>query len=282
MSSFFIDPSVTKVVPEVRSATAGAAVRRSSYVGAMTRDGVNFDVYCGSTFVVNGLTYMPISATEVQVTDYDESTVFGVVTIPETVTCEGDETVYTVTSVADKLFSQKYNITEVHLPDTITTVGERAFDQIHGLDYINIPKSLTTLTGLQAFGYGGWDNLEAGEWLVDTLYVPASLKTWNVSAFSGNKYSTIVLEDGLHMVGSYGLSSNANLTDVEMASTVQYLKNNAFSSCEALESIELPEGLLYIGDQAFQGDPLKSVTLPGSLKYVGTQAFESLKYDYST
>ena len=282
MSTFFTDPSVTKVVPEVRSATAGAAVRRSGYVGAMTRDGVNFDVYCGSAFVADGLTYMPISATEVQVTDYDESTVFGVVTIPETVTCEGDETVYTVTSVVDKLFSQKYNITEVHLPDTITTVGERAFDQIHGLNYINIPKSLTTLTGRQAFGYGGWDNLEAGEWLVDTLYVPASLETWNVSAFSGNKYSTIVLEDGLHMVGSYGLSSNANLTDVEMASTVQYLKNNAFSSCEALESIELPEGLLYIGDQAFQGDPLKSVTLPGSLKYVGTQAFESLKYDYST
>ena len=282
MSSFFIDPSVTKVIPEVRSATAGAAVRRSGYVGAMTRDGVNFDVYCGSTFVVNGLTYMPISATEVQVTGYDESTVFGVVTIPETVTCEGDETVYTVTSVADKLFSQKYNITEVHLPDTITTVGERAFDQIHGLNYINIPKGLTTLTGIQAFGYGGWNNLEAGEWLVDTLYVPASLKTWNVSAFSGNKYTSAVLEDGLHMVGSYGLSNNAKLTDVKMASTVQFLKNNAFSSCEALESIELPEGLLYIGNQAFQGDPLKSVTLPSSLKYVGTQAFESLKYDYST
>ncbi len=282
MSTFFIDPSVTKVVPEVRSATAGAAVRRSGYVGAMTRDGVNFDVYCGSTFVVNGLTYMPISATEVQVTGYDESTVFGVVTIPETVTCEGDETTYTVTSVADKLFSQKYNITEVHLPDTITTVGERSFDQIHGLNYINIPQSLTTLTGIQAFGYGGWDNLEAGEWLMDTLYVPASLETWNQCAFSGNKYTTAVLEDGLHMVGSYGISNNAKLTDVKMASTVQYLKNNAFSSCEALESIELPEGLLYIGDQAFQGDPLKSVTLPSSLKYVGTQAFESLKYDYST
>ena len=282
MSTFFIDPSVTKVVPEVRSATAGAAVRRSGYVGAMTRDGVNFDVYCGSTFVVNGLTYMPISATEVQVTGYDESTVFGVVTIPETVTCEGDETVYTVTSVADKLFSQKYNITEVHLPDTITTVGERSFDQIHGLNYINIPKSLTTATGIQPFGYGGWDNLEAGEWLVDTLYVPASLETWNQCAFSGNKYTTAVLEDGLHMVGSYGISNNAKLTDVKMASTVQFLKNNAFSSCEALESIELPEGLLYIGDQAFQGDPLKSVTLPSSLKYVGTQAFESLKYDYST
>ena len=282
MSTFFIDPSVTKVVPEVRSATAGAAVRRSGYVGAMTRDGVNFDVYCGSAFIVDGLTYMPISATEVQVTEYDESTVFGVVTIPETVTCEGDETVYTVTSVADKLFSQKYNITEVHLPDTITTVGERAFDQIHGLNYINIPKSLTTLTGIQAFGYGGWDNLEAGEWQVDTLYVPAALATWNQCAFSGNKYTTAVLENGLHMVGSYGISNNAYLTDVKMASTVQYLKNNAFSECTALESIELPEGLLYIGNQAFQGDPLKSVDLPDSVKYVGTQAFESLKYDYST
>ena len=282
MSSFFTDPSVEKVVPEVRSATAGAAVRRSGYVGAMTRDGVNFDVYCGSSFILDGITYMPISATEVQVTGYNESTVFGVVTIPETVTCEGDETVYTVTSVADKLFSQKYNITEVHLPDTITTVGERAFDQIHGLNYINIPKGLTALIGIQAFGYGGWDALEAGEWQVDTLYVPAALATWNQCAFSGNKYTSAVLEDGLHMVGSYGLSNNAKLTDVKMASTVQFLKNNAFSSCEALESIELPEGLLYIGNQAFQGDPLKSVDLPDSVKYVGTQAFESLKYDYST
>ena len=282
MSSFFTDPSVTKVVPEVRSATAGAAVRRSGYVGGMTRDGVNFDVYCGSAFIVDGISYMPISATEVQVTDYNESTVFGSVTIPETVTCEGDETVYTVTSVADNLFKQKYNITEVHLPDTINTVGERAFDQVHGLNYINIPKSLTTLTGIQAFGYGGWNNLEAGEWQVDTLYVPASLKTWNVSAFSGNKYTSAVLEDGLHMVGSYGLSNNAKLSNVKMASSVQYLKNNAFSECTALESIALPEGLLYIGSQAFQGDPLERVDMADSVKYVGTQAFEALKYDYST
>ena len=282
MSGFFIDSSVTKVVPEVRSATAGAAVRRSGYVGSMTKDGVNFDVYCGSSFVADGITYMPISATEVQVTDYDEDSVFGVVTIPETITCEGDETVYTVTSVADGLFKQKYNITEVHLPDTITSVGERAFDQIHGLNYINIPKSLTTLTGIQAFGYGGWDNLEAGEWQVDTLYVPASLKTWNVSAFSGNKYTSIVLEDGLHMVGSYGLSYNQKATSVEMASSVQYLKNSAFDNCIALESIELPEGLLYIGDQAFQGDPLKSVDLPYSVKYIGTDAFKAISMDYST
>ena len=282
MSTFFTDSSVEKVVPEVRSATAGAAVRRSGYVGGMTRDGANFDVYCGSAFVVDGITYIPTSATEVQVSEYDESSVFGVVTIPETVTCEGDETTYTVTSVADNLFKQKYNITEVHLPDTITTVGERAFDQIHGLNYINIPKSLTALTGIQAFGYGGWNNLEAGEWQVDTLYVPAALATWNQCAFSGNKYTTAVLENGLRMVGSYGISNNLKLTEVKMASTVQYLKNNAFSSCEALESIELPEGLLYIGNQAFLGDPLKSVDLPDSVKYVGTQAFESLKYDYST
>ena len=282
MSTFFIDPSVERVVPEVRSATAGAAVRRSGFVGSMTRDGMNFDVYCGSTFVQDGITYMPISATEVQVTDYNESTVFGSVTIPETVTCEGDETTYTVTSIADSLFKQKYNITEIHLPDTINTVGERAFDQIHGLNYINIPKSLTTITGIQAFGYGGWDNLEAGEWQVDTLYVPGTLRTWNQCAFSGNKYETAVLGEGLEMVGSYGISNSNNLTTVEMADSVKYLKNNAFSSCTSLENVTLPEGLEYIGNQAFQGDPLKTVEMSDTVKYVGTQAFESLKYDYST
>ena len=281
MSTFFTDPSVTKVVPEVRSATTGAAVRRSGFVGSMTRDGVNFDVYCGSTFIQDGITYMPISATEVQVTDYNESTVFGSVTIPETVTCEGDETTYTVTSIADGLFKQKYNITEIHLPDTINTVGERAFDQVHGLNYINIPKSLTTITGIQAFGYGGWNALEAGEWQVDTLYVPGTIKTWNMCAFSGNKYESAVLGEGLEMVGSYGLSNNEKLTDVEMASSVKYLKNNAFSSCTSLENVTLPEGLEYIGNQAFQGDPLKTVEMSDTVKYVGTQAFESLKYDYS-
>lgn len=283
MSSFFTHPDVERVVPEVKSATAGAALRRSGYVGQMTRDGLPFEVYSGAPFTVDGIDYMPISATEVMVTGYDQMTVVGVVNIPETVTCEGDETTYTVTAVKERLFSQKYNITEVHLPDTITTVGERSFDQIHALEYINIPASLTTLSGRQSFGYGGWNNLEwSGEWNPDTLVVPAGLETWNESAFSGNHYTKAVLSEGLEMIGSYGLSNNGALTEVEMAGTVKYLKNNAFSTCTALTAIELPEGLLYIGDMAFQSDPLESVSLPDSLQYIGTQAFEAYKYDYST
>ena len=283
MSTFFTDPSVTKVVPEVRSATAGAAVRRSGYVGAMTRDGVNFDVYCGTAFTDGGFSYMPISATEVQVTGYDESVISGVVTIPATVTCEGDEVTYTVTSIGDNLFKQKYDITEVHLPDTIKTVGQRSFDQIRELSYINIPTQLESLTGDQSFGYGGWDTLvDHDAWKVDTLYVPAALKTWAQSAFAGNQYTTVVLEDGLQMVGQVAFAANNNLTEIKMPSSLQYLKANAFASCVSLENIDLPEGLLYIGDKAFQSDPLKSITLPGSVQYVGTQAFETLKYDYSS
>lgn len=223
------------------------------------------------------------SAGEVMVTGYDQNTVTGSVTIPETVTCEGDETTYTVTAVGDRLFSSKYKITEVHLPDTITTVGERAFDQIHALEYINIPTGLTTLTGIQAFGYGGWDNLEwSGVWNPDTLVVPGGLETWNVSAFSGNRYTGVVLSEGLKLVGSYGLSNNLALTNVQIAGSVAYLKNNAFSNCSALTAIALPEGLRYIGAQAFMGDPLEAVTLPDSLQYIGAQAFEAYSYDYST
>ena len=283
MSMFFTDPEVGQVIPEVGSATAGAAVRRSGYVGAMTRDGVNFDVYCGTAFTDGGFSYMPISATEVQVTGYDESVISGVVTIPATVTCEGDEVTYTVTSIGDNLFKQKYDITEVHLPDTIKTVGQRSFDQIRELSYINIPTQLESLTGDQSFGYGGWDTLvDHDAWKVDTLYVPAALKTWAQSAFAGNQYTTVVLEDGLQMVGQVAFAANNNLTEIKMPSSLQYLKANAFASCVSLENIDLPEGLLYIGDKAFQSDPLKSITLPGSVQYVGTQAFETLKYDYSS
>ena len=53
------------------------------------------------------------------------------------------------------------------------------------------------------------------------------------------------------------------------------------TSCTSLENVTLPDGLEYIGNQAFQGDPLKTVEMSDTVKYVGTQAFESLKYDYS-
>ncbi|MBQ7872292.1 MAG: leucine-rich repeat protein, partial [Oscillospiraceae bacterium] len=282
MDTFFIHNDVTAARIEVKSATAGAAVRRSGYLGLIYKDGVKFDVYTGAPFTIDGLTYTPISADEVMLTDVQDG-VTGIITIPAQVTCEGDDITYTVTAVGARVFSQKYYITEIHLPDTITTVAERGFDQVQALEYINIPKSLTTLSGIQAFGYGGWNPSEwSGVWNPDTLTIPGTLKSWHTSAFAGNRYTSIVVEEGVDHIGDYGFYGNLDVENITLPSSLRVIEANSMANMSSLHELSIPEGLEYIGEQAFFGTPLESIDLPDSLQYIGTQAFSCYETDYNT
>ncbi len=282
MNTFFIHNEVSAVHVEVASATAGAAVRRSGFLGIIYKDGVKFDVYTGASFIIDGLTYTPISSDEVMVTAMEEG-LSGVIVIPEQVRCEGDNMTYTVTAIADGVFKSKYYITEIHLPDTITRVGERAFDQIHGLEYINIPRNLTTLSGIQAFGYGGWNALEwSGVWNPTTLTIPGTLKTWNSSAFAGNHYTSIVVEEGVDHIGEYGIGYNSHVESVQLPGSLRVIEGNGMASMPNLHELDIPEGVIYIGREAFNSTPLESITLPDTLQYIGSRAFYSYFIDYNT
>ena len=47
-----------------------------------------------------------------------------------------------------------------------------------------------------------------------------------------------------------------------------------FSACESLESIILPHGIEFIGDEAFKGcKHLKKIVLPSSITYIGKNVF---------
>ena len=55
---------------------------------------------------------------------------------------------------------------------------------------------------------------------------------------------------------------------------VTRIGNDAFGSCDELQSVTLPEGIVSIGDEAFSGTySLTSITLPESLETLGSYAF---------
>ena len=69
---------------------------------------------------------------------------------------------------------------------------------------------------------------------------------------------------------SYGLY----LEEIILPSTLKKIDANAFWGCGNLKSIELPEGVEYVGDFAFdQCWELKEITLPSTLKEIGIKAF---------
>ena len=60
---------------------------------------------------------------------------------------------------------------------------------------------------------------------------------------------------------------------MELPSTLRRIEGNTFGNCEGLASVELPEGLEYIGPQCFSESGLESVAFPPALKVIENGAF---------
>ena len=63
------------------------------------------------------------------------------------------------------------------------------------------------------------------------------------------------------------------VTSVKLPSTLKIIGASTFKSVKSLTECNLPEGLIFIGQNAFYGSGLKSVTLPNSLKVIEFNAF---------
>ena len=90
-------------------------------------------------------------------------------------------------------------------------------------------------------------------------------------------YSTNV--DGTYEITGIRLITNDHV-DVEIPAEIEGrevtgIAADAFKSINTIESVEIPEGILYIGDYAFYGcTALESVELPASLETIGKGVFE--------
>jgi hypothetical protein len=75
-------------------------------------------------------------------------------------------------------------------------------------------------------------------------------------------------------IGSGAFSYNANLTKVNIPSTVLSIETNAFAYCTGLQSATLPSIMASVGDGAFSSClALTNITIPGSVTNTGAAAF---------
>ncbi len=85
---------------------------------------------------------------------------------------------------------------------------------------------------------------------------------------------TIIIEDGVTVIGRYIFGSFENLTSVSIPDSVTKIGENAFYGNRSLESIVIPDSVTEIGDYAFAFcDNLRDVTLSKNLTSVGRYSF---------
>ena len=210
----------------------------------------------------------------------------------------------TIKRIGAKAFYSS-NIEEIVLPDSIETIGEHAFGGLpSSLRKVVFPEKVKNLKiGASAFWGCPIEELTLPEGLTElgyysfghahirTLTIPSSVKAIPDYCFCEcESLESVSLPEGIEYIGTCAFA-NTNLQSFVIPSTVKKMGEAPFSASPIkeitipatithwpnqfllgtdIETINIPEGVVEIGDECFHYCfNLKSITIPKSVKIVG-------------
>lgn len=232
------------------------------------------------------------------------------------------------TSIGDMSFENCTKLSSIVLPNTLVELGTYVFSGCTLLNNIKMPSNPIEITNTFIYGSGYYN--DAKNWENGILYVDNYLITTNndllnqqsinvkegtiviaINAFTNNgkNLKSIVLPEGLKIIGSSAFSSLYSLSQINIPSSVISIGNNAFASTDLYENqsnwenggfyidnwllavdnvkmteFTVKEGTVGVSDGKSdtslfptKATSISSLTLPSTLKYIGNRSFARLK-----
>lgn len=165
---------------------------------------------------------------------------------------------YTVTKIAERVFSNCTNLISVSIPSSMTQIGNYAFWGCNNLKSISIPDNVTTI-GMNAFG--NCSNLS------QILFWGKDLPQIGLDCFAGSFPTVFCYE-----------YSEIDFWATEMGFEVVYIDDKDLNSPWLIidaEKVILPDGCEQIGAQAFANNSnLFFVYIPDSITSIADDAFK--------
>ena len=221
---------------------------------------------------------------EVTYSDINNSSYFGSISVPETVTNNGTE--YSVTKIGSCAF-QGSAVTSVSMPECIISIDYNAFKGCQNLESVTLPESLTTLgsyafkackllktikipSGVTAIPDQCFDGCS----LLESVTIPEGVTTIGDYAFGYCNLNALTLPESLEKIGGYAFTGNKSLKSVNIPAKVKTIETEAFNSC-GLTELVIPEGVQTIGYNTFGRNSLQNLTLPSTVTSIGGSAFDN-------
>ena len=159
------------------------------------------------------------------------------------------------------------NIATAAVPQSVSVIGRNAFYYKSTLRSVVLPEGLDTI-GRQAFGM--CNNL-------GSTTIPSSVRSIGQYAFYGafRPDATVTIADAPASIGAAAFYYS-NMRHIDLGNSITRIGNDAFNSCNSLDTVVVPNSVSYIGSYAFcynYTGSLKKVVLPEGLDTIRVQTF---------
>ena len=177
-----------------------------------------------------------------------------------------------VTHIGELAFSGCKALQDIHIPNSVSHIGSSIFSWCEALQNINIPNSVNHIGNYAFWNCGSLQNIN----------IPNSVTNIGINPFIGC-HQLRLTSDNLHfkIINGLLISSDGTLisciskdTHINIPNSVTHIGDEAFSRCEALQSINIPDSVTHIGNSAFWGrEALQKINIPNSVNHIGNYAF---------
>ena len=194
-----------------------------------------------------------------------------------------------VLSIDDMAFASCEALKAIELPDHLRSIGTSAFEGCKSLRVIDMPDSVVSIGGGVCINCSNLSSVSLSQNLVEipsrafngceslsAIDIPQKVTHIGEYAFAGTKFDKDITV-GLVIQSEWVLSCHGNPKSVDLRGGIRGIADRAFySSCGLLESITIPDGVKWIGREAFAScQSLKEVVLPDSVQNIEEALFES-------
>lgn len=192
-----------------------------------------------------------------------------------------------VTTIMNAGFSGK-NFQTISFPSTLTTIETAAFSRCNELEEIVIPESVKHLGNQVFYMCKNLKSIKISSGIKELpmRFVAGCKKLTNFDFSNIEKIGEfafqlsglggeLVLPSNVKNLGE-GCFTGTNITSVKIEGNIKVIPNFAFEDCNSLLKVEIGEGVVEIGEEAFSNmqETLDECYIPKSIHKIGSMAFD--------
>lgn len=166
-------------------------------------------------------------------------------------------------------YSMGSGVRVVELLDTVRTIGRNCFWNCDMIDKIVIPKSVRQI------GYNPFancknvvlENHSPYYQVIDGILYDATVRELIYCPPKAAKGKTVEIPKTVVNIGRSAFTGCETLTDIILPEGLKFISRSSFSGCTALKTISIPSGVEEIADWCFNGcSSLETIYLPNHIK----------------